>query len=539
MTVLVTDTRTSPDGADSTTGWTGSATPVLFTTDPNPVELTGSIGMAVSTSTDNLYFTIAAADLTDTLVYVWVLANGTMDTLVNGGIALQLYDGTDGIGYHLAGSDVAAFRHADGPVGWQCLLLDTSVLPANATAYSGVVANLTLTAVTGIGSGFKTLSKALGGASNCFTDILRYGNDGLIITTGTVGLPGTFDEIAIDDRSDTNGKAYGIMRELGAGLYGLQGPLTFGDNVGVVATYFADTNATLAFEDRSIGLLKYYINIVGNATGSTTFKLGTKTGTTGGSNGCTLSCPAGVGATFDATDIDLQFCLIYGSTLSGFENGITFSINATNAPNHEIFATTFAGNGQVEPGLTIFKNNIIATSTDATGSLLLPSSTTNMADLSFISDGTGHAILITTAGTYTFTNYTYSGFGATTTTDAVVYNNSGGAVTINVVGGDVPTYLNGVAATTTVVASFDLTLTNIPTGVKVTIVNSSTRAELQHTVSTGVDIIYTHGGGEIVDILLNSLLYDPNLSDIYAITLDTADQSIKFQLLNDLNYDNP
>lgn len=539
MTVLVTDTRTSPDGADSTTGWTGSSTPNLFTTDPNPVELTGSIGMAVSTSTDNLYFTITAADLTDTLVYVWVLANGTMDTLVNGGIALQLNDGTDAIGYHLAGSDVAAFRHAEGPVGWQCLLLDTSTLPINATAYAGVVANLTLTAVTGIGSGFKTLSKALGGASNCFTDILRYGNDGLIITTGTVGAPGVFDEIAIDDRSDTDGKAYGIMRELGAGLYGLQGPLTFGDTVGTVATYFADTNATLAFEDRSIGLLKYYINIVGNATGSTTFKLGTKTGTTGGSNGCTISCPAGVGASFDASDIDLQFCLIYGSTLSGFENGITFSIDATNAPNHEIFATTFAGNGQIEPGLTIFKNNIIATSTEATGSILLPTSTTNMSDLSFISDGTGHAILITTAGTYTFTNYTYSGFGATATTDAVVYNNSGGPVTINVVGGDVPTYLNGAAATTTVVASFDLTLTNIPTDVKVTIVNSSTRTELQHTVSTGVDIIYTHGGGEIVDILLNSLAYDPNLSDIFNLTLDTADQAIKFQMLDDLNYDNP
>lgn len=539
MTVTVADTRTTPDGADSTTGWTGSAALNLFTTDPNPVELTGCIGMAVGTTTDDIYYTITSADLTDTLVYVWVLANGTMDTLVNGGIALQVSDGTNGVGFHLAGSDVAAFRHAEGPVGWQCLLLDTSVLPASATAYNGVVNNLALTTVTGIGSGFTTLSKALGGASNCFTDVIRYGNDGLIITTGTVGLPGTFDEIAIEDRSDVDTKAYGIIRELGAGLFGLQGPLTFGDTVGTVATYFYDTNTTLAFEDRSIGTVKYYIDVVGNATGSTTFKLGDKTGTTGGSNGCTLSCPAGVGASFTASDVDLQFLLMYGSSFSGFENGMTFSTDATNAPNHEIFASVFSGNGQIAPGLINFKNNLITTSTDATGSILLPTSTTAMADLSFVSDGTGHAILITTAGTYTFTDFTYSGFGATTTTDAVVYNNSGGAVTINVVGGDVPTYLNGTSATTTVVASFDLTLTDIPADVKVTIVNSSTRTELQHTVSVGADIIYTHGGGETVDILLNSLVYDPNLSDIYDLTLPTASSAIKFQMLDDLNYNNP
>lgn len=450
MTVAISDTRTTPDEADATTGWTGSATPSVFTSDPDPVELTGSLGMAVSTATQDLYFAITAANLTDTLVYVWVLANGTMDTLVNGGIALQLYDGTDGIGFHLAGSDVAAFRHAEGPVGWQCLLLDTSLLPVNATAYNGVIGDLTITTITGIGSGFKTLSKALGGAANCFTDVIRYGNDGLIITTGTVGAPGTFNELAIEDRDPTSGKAYGITRELGAGLFGLQGPLTFGDNVGTVATYFADTSTTVSFEDRSIGTAKYYIDIVGNATGSTTFKLGEKTGATGGSNGCTLSCPAGVGASFTASDADLQFLLLYGSTFAGFENGMTFSTDVTNAPNHEIFASVFTNNGQISPGGINFKNNLIATSTDATGSLLLPASTTRMEDLQFVSDGTGHAIYITATGTHTFSNYTYSGFGVGETTDAVVYNNSGGLVTINVVGGDSPTTRNGAGASTVV-----------------------------------------------------------------------------------------
>lgn len=87
--------------------------------------------------------------------------------------------------------------------------------------------------------------------------------------------------------------------------------------------------------------------------------------------------------------------------------------------------------------------------------------------------------------------------------------------------------------------SYTLTLTNIPTSVKVTIVLSTGRTELHHAVSTGVDITYGHTGGEIVDILLNSLAYDPNLSDIYDLTLDNGDQSIKFQMIDELNYSNP
>ena len=495
MTVIITDTRITPDEADTTTGWVGSNGPQLYTTNPEPVELTGSLGMAVSTSTEDLYFGITAADLTDTLLYVWVLANGTMDTLVNGGVALQLYDGTNGVGYHVAGSDVAAFRHADGPVGWQCLIIDTSTLPINATAYNGTIGGLTVTAITGIGSGFKTLAKALGGIENCFTDVIRYGNDGLIITGGTGPgspfAPGTFDEIALEDRSSASGKAYGVFRELGAGLYGLQSPLTFGDNIGspTRGTYFADTNTTVTFEDRSIGTAKYYIKIIGNPAADTTFKLGLKTGTTGGSNGCTLTCPVGVGAEFIATDPDLQFLLLYGSTFVGFNNGMSFSTDATNAPNHEIFAGTFSGNGQISPGLIQFKNNSIASSTDPNGSLLLPSSTSAMADLSFVSGGTGHAIYITTTGTYNFDNFTFTGFGADGTTDAAVYNNSGGLVTINIIGGgDTPTVRNDAGSplsTTIVNNAVTVSVQGLSEAAAVKVV----AAETVGTITTG-DIIF-------------------------------------------------
>ena len=51
------------------------------------------------------------------------------------------------------------------------------------------------------------------------------------------------------------------------------------------------------------------------------------------------------------------------------------------------------------------------------------------------SGSTGHAIRITTPGTYTLTGNTFTGFGADGTTFAAIYNDSGGLVTLNIAGG--------------------------------------------------------------------------------------------------------
>lgn len=459
MTVAISDARTIVHEFDSTTGLSspvGGEALVVFTADPNPIEAGASVGMAVSTETADIVATITAVDQSaGVLVYVWVLANGTMDTQANGGTQAIIGDGTNTIGYHVAGSDKASFRYNDGQVGWQCLLIDTGSLPATTTAHRGTAGSITLTALTEYGAGYKTLSKALGGASNCFTDIVRYGNGGIIITAGASGgTEGKFSEIATADSSNANQAAYGGVHELAAGAFGVQIGLTFGDNAGTAATYFADQDVSVIFEDRGIGTDKYFIKVAGNATGSTTFKLGLKSGTDGGTNGVSLICPTGVGASFDASDADLQFCLMYGGTLSGYDQGVTFSSDATNAPNHEVYDYTFSGCSQIDPGLVPFKNNTIADTTDSlTGGLL---GNIDLDGHSFSSGGSGHAIYITSTGTYTYTSNSFVGYGLTATTDAVIYNNSGGLVTINVSSGDTPTYRNGAGATTAIVASVPL-----------------------------------------------------------------------------------
>jgi len=476
VAITITDNRVLVDEADSTTGWsspTAGESLTLFSTAPSPVEATDSIGMAVSIETSDLVHTITAADLQDELVYVWILANGTMDTVVNGGMAAILGDGTDEIGFHLAGSDASGFRHEEGPVGWQCLLLDTTALPFANTALAGSSGALDLGNVTQIGAMYKTVSKALGGAQNCFTDIIRYGANGVIITDGTSSDPATFNEFAATDRSTNTGTAYGIVRELGSGLYGCQGPITFGDSLS--NTYFESLSETFSFEDRNIANNRYFFRVVSNSTANTTtFKLGNKVGATGGSDGTSLIVPATVGASFDATDGNVDQVLIYGSTFSGWEGGLTFSTNTD--PTAEIFATTFAGCGQIDPGVAQFKNNAIVNSVNFDGAVLLDADgSNNWADLAFTSSSNGYGIRITAEGTYDFTSISFTNFGPDNNANAAVFNATGGNVTINVLGtGDTPTVNNSPGSNTAINNAVTLRIEGVTEGSACKIVANET-----------------------------------------------------------------
>jgi len=72
----------------------------------------------------------------------------------------------------------------------------------------------------------------------------------------------------------------------------------------------------------------------------------------------------------------------------------------------------------------------------------------------------GHAIRLTTPGTYSFNDNTFVGFG--TTGNSAIFNDSGGGVTLNVNGGTVPTVRNGVGAITTISATVQVNLNGLP-----------------------------------------------------------------------------
>jgi hypothetical protein len=525
--------------------------------------------MAVSTQTSDLVHTLAAAaDLSDELIYVWVLANGSMDTLVNGGIAIVLLDATpDEIGYHVAGSDVAAFRHAEGPVGWQCLLIDGAVkdvTPGDNTALAGTEAGLDFANITAVGSMFKTLSKALGGASNCFTDTIRYGNDGLVIAGGTTGARGNFDEIAIEDRSGATGTAYGICRELGPGLFGLQGPLTFGLVATSAEHWFQDTNVTVIFEDRNIGTSRYYFNVVGNATDTQHFQLGLISGTEFGTDGCNITVPAGVGGSSDMSDADLDFVGLYDTVFTGFDGGILFCDDATNGINHDVFDCSFVLCGTINPGRVDMKNCTISSSSATTAMLVEDSDNTLMEKLSFISDGTGHALELTHTGagphTITLKGHSYNGYASidgSTGNEVLLYNpgTTSANITITIAGdGETPTIMKaaGVTGSVTIVNNVDLKFTGLKDNTEVRVYTAGTTTELagieNATVGTADDreVTFSLTGGISVDVRFahgvaaDGLVYTvPPANSILGLTWPSTTAELPITQVLDRSFNDP
>ena len=448
MAITVIDNRDTSgliDHADSTTGWTSPVageSVSLFTSAPDPKEASGHVGVQVSNSEVELLHTHTSTNLSSgVLVYIWVLPQGIMDTTANYGVAAVLGDGTDTNAYQIGGSDQAVFRHDSGSnTSYQCICIDTASLPGTGKALRGTFGSLTLTAITEFGADFTTTVKSVGGVENCFIDTIRYGNGGLTITGTDTGVY-FLNDLSVLDAASTTGGSYGICRDLGGEVYGVQGQILLGDT-----TTGNDTlrmiGQTLKFENFSgVSTDKFGVTIQGGTgTNNITF------------TDATLFCPVGTGAFLTATDTDLESFDMTGCLIQNFDQGINFSQDATNGPNHDISGNTFFGCSQINSGETAFVNNTINSTTDANGGWIIDSSTdlTNVDSLKFISDGTGHAIYITATGTYSFTDFTYDSYGTTTSTDAVIYNNSGGNVTINVSGGDTPTYRNGAGATTTV-----------------------------------------------------------------------------------------
>lgn len=499
MAVTITDTRTIWDEGDAITDWTSSTgKEELYTADPPPVELSGSIGHTVGVATHDMYATKTAANLSDTLVYVWTLNNGIVDTLLNGGIGLSLGDATpDRVAFHLAGSDRAGFRFDGASVSWQCLLVDTAILPTTYyTETAGALATLDLANVTTIGAQHTNLAKALGGVENAFIDIVRHGAGGLIVTGGTTGDRGNFEEIYNEDKSDTSQKAYGICRELATKVYGLQGPLTFGSGSGV--SWFHETGATIVFEDRFVGDNRYYLKTVGAGTpgDETHFILDT----------CAVQT-AGPGVLCDFSDGGVEELDIQNTSFKDITNGILLASDSTDAINHIFTGNILTGCGVFDPGVVTVRecaiNTSVADSTAEDGAMLWNSSI-DVRDCSFSDNYYGIRHDDNDTVTYydlTFSNNIYD----------VIFLGTG-TLTINVSGGDVPTYYAPNGGTVVIIQSIDWTFkivnsrNEVVTAVEFRIYNSGTTTQVYgvESSSTGTEIYQFNGtlSGTNIDVVV-------------------------------------
>ena len=316
-TTFPVDNRNILNEADATTGWVATDGPTLFTAAPDPIETTGCLAMQVSNAVENAYLPITADDysLGGTLS-IWMQDRAAFETTANVGIGIQVGDGTNRIAYSVGGSDGTAFRHDVGPVKWACFLLDLANKPTDFVVLTGVEANLDETAIDDVGVYYETIVKSVGGADNCFWDIIRWADNGddVVMQGGTTaGAAGNGEEAAAVDRAVGNQQAYGVIRELAAGVYGIQGNLTIGNSASATAQFWEETNVTYAWEDRSLSDRNYYrMNFIGR-TAQTSSIIFTAS---------TLSVPSTTNARLDANGADLDVVTFDACTFLGFNVGI-------------------------------------------------------------------------------------------------------------------------------------------------------------------------------------------------------------------------
>ena len=162
----------------------------------------------------------------------------------------------------------------------------------------------------------------------------------------------------------------------------------------------------------------------------------------------------------------------------------------------------------------------------------------------------GHAIEITQTGTYTFTGNTFpGGWGADESSTAMIYNNSGGAVTINVTDGDSPTVRNGTGASTTVNSNVSVTLTNLKPGTEVRVFNAESVTSpiniteidgIEDTAASPTSFTFSAPAGTVVDIVVHNIQYvlPPN-NRIKDFTVPTTATSFPVSQIPDRNFWNP
>jgi hypothetical protein len=150
--------------------------------------------------------------------------------------------------------------------------------------------------------------------------------------------------------------------------------------------------------------------------------------------------------------------------------------------------------------------------------------------------GGGHAIRITTAGTYSFVGNIFTGFGADGSNGAAILNDSGGLVTINISGGgSTPTYKNGASASTVINNALNLTLTGLQIGSDVVILTTGTETVLDTVEDIiGTTFMYTYETPSNVDIRVYKSGYYPY--SIVNYTLGNGDATLPITQSPDISY---
>lgn len=447
------DTPAQPDDLSGAAG--GTVDTEIF------IEGLRSWGYYTTSTRDGLLYDAGSAqNWSNNTFYIWMNCGvaGLLDIKANGGLAARFCGATvtDWFEVNLAGSDNYP-KAIEG--GWVMLVVDiekaktashrTNGTPpaTNAIRYVGI------TTITG-----GTMPRMV---ANTWLDAmwrLPQNTPGLLVEGQDTG-PSDWTWADILAWSETNNN--GIMKTADGGAFALNTPVRFGKN-DAVTHGFSDTNAIVLWEDWDVATGLYGLEVVGGS-GVQSFQLGLKSGTgddaVGSQGGVIAAAAAGQRWFFDCDDANIDACNLYGAQ---FIHGGDFQLdNANTSAISCLFLD--CSSARVDNAGDFLKCTIVDANTADGVAFITTDDLTDIVRCSFeFSDG--HALELTTprVATQTSKGNRFTGYGATGTNDAAVYNNAGGAVTINVTDGGSTgehTYRNGASASTAVQGAVTVTVT--------------------------------------------------------------------------------
>ena len=395
--------------------------------------------------------------------------------------------------------------------GWIRVWLDVSRTP-DATGGGGLAEN----AARYFGP-VVSIPTVGGNVANVILDAVDHTTTGLLLT-GTSGLWSDF--LTADEGSTTN--KYGVVSSI-SGIVYCRARLTLGSASSLV---FNDSNFTIVFPQQNI-VAADFMGITADLQHAST-----NIDWSGGALQSPGAVKGDLVATGTAGTFDAVSCTLVGLRI------VTLTSKCTLTSTTLLLCGLITQAGAVLTGCAI---------TNAPGAVaVLANDPSKISGCTFTSDGTGHAIEISAAGTYTFAGNKFVGYAASdgSTGNEAIYNNSGGAVTLNITGGgDTPSIRNGSGASTTVNNNKSITLTGLKDNTEIRVYTTGTATELagiENATDGSADnrtFTFSLAAGTDVDIVIHNKIYEYMRID--AFDVPSNDSSIPIAQRFDRNYSNP
>lgn len=407
---------------------------------------------------NELDFTAGTGTEDGQLLYVWVAmtAPGTLDTLSTYPFCIRLSSDSPGttnyIDYLVNSSD-----DNNGWNGsWKCFVIDPTKTPSRVSGTQSTI----IASVRTMGIWIDCSGSAR--ADSIFVNEMSVGSGLRITGTSTTGWLDT-----VNYCTDYSLRGWGMFQER-EGVSYAYGKTYIGDAVNqAAAVSFTDSGRTIQFGfseyctnaatgtwASSMDVTQSGIVIEDHTSFATTFEDGVIVGTDNGRSGSSFLGTANMDVSIDLYGGNNAGSLtkLYATTFKGMTGGITWGNDA----DHLFFGGSISESDQFDPVGAVQLRNLGISGYTGTAAALLWNSNIDIADCAFIANTggvTSHGVEHDTAGTFAYSNLTFSG-----NEKDVLFSAATGDLTITGTDGSL-TSTNNSTGTITFPTSVTLTMT--------------------------------------------------------------------------------